>query len=162
MPKNLPCMPPGCTWVTNEQQYGACFNFRDMYTPECYPALQCRKQPQLAMLCTVMVHFHILVHCVLTLTSALHASEPHMRHNRKRIWCRFSPFYTCTHVFVWGLCNRCVSLCLTLLSATIHGMFHTLCVLPVVLCVSSALKPSTMQLSKDEWRSVASFPKLNL
>ena len=56
-------------------------NLPYMYTLDCFPALYCKKPPILDMLCTVMVHVHILVHCAFTLTFALHALELHMGHN---------------------------------------------------------------------------------
>ena len=40
-----------------------------------------QKKPKLPMLCTVMVHFHILVYRAFTLTFALHAFECYMGHN---------------------------------------------------------------------------------
>ena len=42
------------------------FNFQHMYALDCFPALQCKREPKLAMFCRVMVHLHISVHCAFT------------------------------------------------------------------------------------------------
>ena len=42
------------------------FNLSHIYTLDCSPALECKKQLELPMSCTVMVDLHILVHCAFT------------------------------------------------------------------------------------------------
>ena len=89
MPKRLLCMPPRCTWVTIEQRCGARFQLSTHVHTSLVPSIVKQKEPKLAIFCTVMVHFHILVHCIFALTFASPGFELHMGHNRKTIRCWF-------------------------------------------------------------------------